>query len=75
MPMNAEEIRQDEEELARRLAAAYLSHVLGLKSIDRVLKSYVLPNSPLSEDWIELARHAYMIHHKFGLPTPTRRKQ
>ena len=31
----------DDEELARKLAAAYLAHVLGVKSIDRVRKVHI----------------------------------
>jgi hypothetical protein len=75
MPMSPEELREDEEALARKLAAAYLAHVLRVKSIDRVLKTYDLPNSEISPEWIELAKHALMIHKKFGVPTQTRRTQ
>jgi hypothetical protein len=75
MPMSPEELREDEEQLARKLAAAYLAHVLRVKSIDRVFKTYDLPNSKIGSEWIQLARHALMIHQKLGVPTKTRRTQ
>jgi hypothetical protein len=74
MPFPPELIEADEIELAQRLAAAYFSHVMGLKSIDRVLKHYVGGTKP-SEDWLDLARHAQFIGKAGRAPVLTRKQQ
>lgn len=47
----------DEIELAKNLAAAFIAHYAGYKSIDRVKKKYVY-GKKLRLYWIELAKHA-----------------
>jgi hypothetical protein len=48
---------QDDLELARRLAAAFIAHHNGFKSIDYARKTYVDSSTkPIGSEWIELAR-------------------
>lgn len=52
-----EAMSQDDLELARRLAAAFIAHHNGYKSIDYARKTYVDSSSkPIGSEWIELAR-------------------
>lgn len=52
-----EAISEDDMELARRLAAAFIAHQNGYKSIDYARKTYVDSSSkPIGSAWIEIAR-------------------
>jgi hypothetical protein len=67
---------QDERELAKKLAAACITHRLGLKSIDYVRKTYLKKGSDeVGPAWIELARHARMIEQTMWVPVRTNLKQ
>jgi hypothetical protein len=66
---------QDERELAKKLAAACITHSLGLKSIDYVRKTYLKANDEVGPAWIELARHARMIQQRMWVPVRTDLKQ
>ncbi|MGB8987459.1 MAG: hypothetical protein WCC37_12725 [Candidatus Sulfotelmatobacter sp.] len=69
---------QDERELAKKLAAACITHRLGLKSIDYVRKTYLKGNHEVGSVWIELARQAKKIHPTMDLmdlPVGTNLKQ
>ncbi len=48
---------QDDIELARRLAAAFIANYNGYKSIDYARKTYIDSRpEPIGSEWIELAR-------------------
>ena len=72
---------QDDLELSRRLAAAFIAHHNGYKSIDYARKTYVDSSSkPIGSEWIELARivkaRVYRMKHGIGdIPPITTRTQ
>jgi hypothetical protein len=66
---------EDERELAKKLAAACITHSLRLKSIDYVRKTYLKGNDEVGPAWIESARHARMIQQGIGVPVRTNLKQ
>ncbi len=48
-------------QLARKLAAASVSHKAGHASIDYTLKHYAKDDEPIGDAWIELAKQAWAI--------------
>ena len=70
-----QEITQDDVELAQMIAAAYITHRLGRKSIDTVRKQYCGPSTTIAPIWIELARIAKTITPSVGVPFITSRTQ
>ena len=58
--MSRKSSRRVDAELARRISAAYISYVSGLKGVDRTLKQ--LANHPVGDFWLEVAARIVEAH-------------
>jgi hypothetical protein len=69
------EVYEDDVRLAKKLAAAFVTHQLGQKSIDNVYRRYINDSTMIGAAWIRLARQAKKIGVSHEVPAITNRTQ